>query len=242
MTASHSTDRWIKYLQRTACACGLGLAVLTVVGPGSASAADDDEDSIWSIDKKLYNGLMRGLGLPTNTNESIEYRERSPLVVPPARSLPPPQANAIERNPAWPVDPDIKRQRAAKAKKNDPEAWDRREAGAQLTPSELNPPGSRRPTGTASRTGGTGGTVDADERLSPSQLGHKGFFNGGGFFDWVPGRQKQEVGVFTGEPPRNSLIAPPTGYQTPSPSQPYGVTPRREPAKPDKVDPSVGAM
>jgi hypothetical protein len=26
---------------------------------------------------------------------------------------------------------------------------------------------------------------------------------------------------FTGEPPRTNLTAPPTGYQTPSPAQPY---------------------
>jgi hypothetical protein len=34
---------------------------------------------------------------------------------------------------------------------------------------------------------------------------------------------KEEVGTFTGEPVRESLTEPPSGYQTPSPDQPYGL-------------------
>ena len=39
----------------------------------------------------------------------IDYRERSPLVIPPTLDLPPPEAaDAAARNPAWPRDPERK--------------------------------------------------------------------------------------------------------------------------------------
>ena len=46
----------------------------------------------------------------------------------------------------------------------------------------------------------------------------------------------KEVGTFTTEPPRTSLIAPPAGYQTPSPAQPYGFVKRPEYQKPMKTE------
>ncbi len=36
------------------------------------------------------------------------------------------------------------------------------------------------------------------------------------------GNKDSDVASFTGEPPRTALTAPPVGYQTPSPDQPYG--------------------
>src|SRR5262249_52374011 len=33
---------------------------------------------------------------------------------------------------------------------------------------------------------------------------------------------KPEAAPFTGEPPREAMTAPPSGYQTPSPNYPYG--------------------
>jgi hypothetical protein len=41
-----------------------------------------------------------------------------------------------------------------------------------------------------------------------------------------------DAAKFTGEPPRVSLTAPPPGYQTPSPEQPYGVGESKQPEKP----------
>jgi hypothetical protein len=54
--------------------------------------------------------------------------------------------------------------------------------------------------------------------MSPSELGSKGIF--GSLFKKDDGGESAK---FTGEPPRASLTAPPRGYQTPSPDQPYGV-------------------
>src|SRR5262249_61419283 len=63
---------------------------------------------------------------------------------------------------------------------------------------------------------------------SPSALGSKNIFTwqGLGF-----GGNKEESTAFTGEPTRNTLTQPPTGYQTPSPNQPYGLGPNKGPGK-----------
>src|SRR6185369_14630967 len=52
-----------------------------------------------------------------------------------------------------------------------------------------------------------------------AELGSKGITSMFGSL-WAP---KEEYTPFTGEPARTSLIEPPAGYRTPSPSQPYGV-------------------
>ena len=47
-------------------------------------------------------------------NQGIEYRERSPLVVPPKLDLPPPAGTTAEvKAPNWPKDPDDARRKAA---------------------------------------------------------------------------------------------------------------------------------
>lgn len=56
--------------------------------------------------------------------------------------------------------------------------------------------------------------------LSPSQLG---FSNN--MFSSMLGGNKEEAVQFKGEPTRDSLTMPPTGYQTPSPNYKYGSGP-----------------
>jgi hypothetical protein len=72
------------------CALVLGGAVVLAVAPGSARAQDDDKDSIWNLDKRIFEGFAKGLGLQKSDSVGLDYRERSPLVVPPTRNLPPP--------------------------------------------------------------------------------------------------------------------------------------------------------
>jgi len=45
------------------------------------------------------------------------------------------------------------------------------------------------------------------------------------------GPEKPETAEFTSEPVRDTLTAPPPGYQTPSPNAPYGFDPRSDKAK-----------
>jgi hypothetical protein len=231
-------SRWTKRLKRAAGGGALGLAVLMACAAVSARAADDDDsdkNSIWNLDQRILGDFMRSLGLRNGNEPQIDYRERSPLVVPPSRNLPPPEASVSPRNPAWPVDPDVKRKRDADAKRKvqSSRGYDIDREGRVLTPSELNPPGARTTTGSVTPGTPAGSTSDG-KPLLPSELGYfGGLFSAAGFGF---GAQKDEVGTFTAEPPRTSLTAPPVGYQTPSPAQPYGVTKRIEYEKPMKTE------
>ena len=65
------------------------------------------------------------------------------------------------------------------------------------------------------------------EQSTPSERGQpkKSFFS----FDWM---KKEQYATFTGEPPRVNLTDPPPGYLTPSPDQPYGISPEKKVYKP----------
>src|SRR5262249_23923309 len=68
--------------------------------------------------------------------------------------------------------------------------------------------------------------------MKPSELGAKSFFSD--IFSSFS--NKGETGTFTGEPVRENLTAPPAGYQTPSPDQPYGLSPKGQNAKAMSVE------
>ena len=86
--------------------------VLSGSVPSPALAADDDDEE--SIETKFIKGLF---GI--NDRDSINYRERPPLVVPPNLGrLPAPESNTLVNSPAWPKDPEIvERKKRAAAKK-----------------------------------------------------------------------------------------------------------------------------
>ena len=197
----------------TAAALGIGL----VMAAGPVRAADDDEDDK-TFEEKIIDNIMRGLGGTNMENRGIDYRERSPLVVPPRLHLPAPgQAAADPKAPNWPKDPDEQRRKAAiEARKKSNK--DPREASRLLTPSELSQGKTIAP-----KRGDNDpvqpGTNTNNPVLSPSQLGYTG---GLGLF----GGNKAETAPFKGEPARESLTQPPTGYQTPSPAFAYGTGPR----------------
>src|ERR1700709_1521451 len=95
---------------RFARAAMLGLAVVVGCAGTFAHAADDDDDEL--LDTKIFKGIMKGLGLRKD-EASIDYRERSPLVLPPGNQLnvlPSPEDVANSKKAAnWPDDPDLKR-------------------------------------------------------------------------------------------------------------------------------------
>ncbi len=213
--------------RRAAWAGTLALLALMACGAGSASAqnqvpaADDPnstENSILNTDKKIFNSIMGALGLAPSEGEIITYRERSPLVVPPRRDLPPPERSAAAKNPEWPLDPEIKLRREEEAAfKN----------AGQTDPSKPLAGTSAMGPRVAAKPG------DNDDPAATTKK-PESFFN---IFNksklW--GSPLEEVGTFAGEPPRNSLTEPPPGYLTPSPTEPYGVTKREfERPKPEK--------
>jgi hypothetical protein len=207
-----------KNLKSAAKALVLAAAISAFAAP--VLAAEDDSVP---LDTKIMRNIMEGLGLKRDGAPGINYQQRAPLVIPPGKTLPPPeQTTPAAMNPSWPVDPDIERaRREAKAERDaDPNPDDviLRE-GRPMRPDELTPGAkSQRARRAPSQNASYETMPDGySKQLPPDQLGSKG-----NIFSNMFGKDKEEVAKFTGEPPRASLTAPPRGYQTPSPDQPYG--------------------
>ncbi|MFL5028607.1 MAG: hypothetical protein ACJ8E1_01945 [Xanthobacteraceae bacterium] len=190
-------------------ACGLVASVLVLGGSASRAVAEDDDTS---FDQKIIQNVLGKLGVRGGAD--IEYRERSPLVLPPKIDLPPPQTNATTGTKNWPVDPDAKRRREEANRRRDEV-----EESRPLRPSELN-------VGERTRNRGPAPTQEEMELRPNRNLG-----TSSGILGSVFGNKDERV-QFTEEPPRTSLIEPPAGYQTPSPNQPYT-------AKPEKWVPQI---
>src|SRR4051794_31119370 len=208
---------------RFALAATLGMAVVMGCAGTFAHAADDDDDEL--LDTKILKGILKGLGLRKD-EAGIEYRERSPLVLPPNNQLtvlPSPEDVANSKKAAnWPDDPDIKRvklrrEQERKRKPQNPGVDDK-----PLSPSQMME-GKATAERSAIPKGGEAPGKSMEGSTQPStnaELGSKGFMSMFNTGLWAP---KEEYTPFTGEPQRSSLIEPPPGYRTPSPTQPYGV-------------------
>jgi hypothetical protein len=202
---------------------GAALIALVVCAGGAARAGDDDVSSSPSI----YDRLLQVIGVEGGAN--IQYSERSPLVVPPTRDLPPPQANATPPLPDWPHDPDIARRTQAKAKERPKPHPDYViDSSRPLRPDELRASGAPGGGGTASAS------AEGDVPRQKKSIFDFSFFH------------KEEYATFTGEPARTSLTDPPPGYLTPSPDQPYGIGPEQKkykiPTVADRTTPTSGSV
>jgi len=191
----------------------LGAALLATTLP--ARAADDGV----SLENKVFRGILEGLGLRKD-GEAINYQERAPLVIPPSRALPPPERSdaVVANNPAWPKDPDItRRKKQAEMERNRNISEERELEQNPLTPDQMTPGGN--PRTAARRSVGESNSATPGDRLSARELNQKT-----NIWSTMFGSKEDEVAKFTREPPRASLTAPPPGYQTPSPDQPYGLS------------------
>jgi hypothetical protein len=202
-------QRWIAF-------SGAALGLLLIASSAVPAHAGDDDD--W-IDSKL-GGILEGIGLRRDGDKTIDYRERSPLVIPSnTTQLPPPEKTdgLAAANPNWPKDPDVMRaQQQAKFEKNRNIVEETAREQNPLSPSQLTPGGKSRRVNTSNVPGSSASGYGFSDPMSPSELGyHGGFF---GLF----GSKGDQAARFTGEPARTSLVEPPSGYQTPSPVEPYG--------------------
>jgi hypothetical protein len=205
--AMSATPR-IKRLRFALWAAALALTSMAAGGNGAwaqaAQEEDDLENHVLNADKRLFNSILGIVGLGSSAPE-ITYRERSPLVVPQGRDLPPP--GKLVKSPDWPVDPEVKAARAeAKASKyQKPPRFGHEGDPIAGTPEQY-------------KTGNTGQWGEPIK--GPKEPDFLSMLMSGKLYgSW------DEVGKFEGEPPRNSLVDPPPGYLTPSPAAPYGVTP-----------------
>jgi len=216
----------------------IGLAVVSmslglVVTTGMARAEDNDNRTFSEKVSEGFYGMIRGTNMD---NRGIDYRERSPLVVPPSLDLPPPVSRAKEGQVAnWPKDPDERQRRAviaAKKKEAPPPARIRTvgtDPSQAVQPINIAPPvetpqdpSTIRPDYANDRNGTartdpvydkagdlfTGGASELAEKIGL----------GGDLF----GSSKKSVPVEPGtEPARTALTQPPVGYQTPAAGYAY---------------------
>jgi hypothetical protein len=192
------------------------LGITLVFALGVAAFAEDDEDED-TFEQKVIKNIMKGMGADVD-KDRIDFRERSPLVIPPTRDLPPPQDATKISNPAWPKDPD----KQAPVKKAKPFV-----NGSVATRNMESPERAAPVSPEALRNGAIPGSAqkvtapdpdankDPGRNFSPMELGFSSFGNLFGY--------KAQQEPFTGEPARTNLIQPPSGYQTPSANYPYGV-------------------
>jgi len=210
-----STRALLRAMRLSAVVLGIGL----IMASGAARAQDNDEEDDKTFEEKIIEGIMGGLGATNMENKGIDYRERSPLVVPPKLDLPPP-ASATEVNaPNWTKDPDEARRRAAIEARKKEKKKDIVEDSRPLSPAELNKGRIAARPRTDNDPVQPG--VSNNPVLSPAQLGFTG-----GLSQVFGGSNKPETAPFKGEPTRDSLTQPPPGYQTPSPNFAYGTGPK----------------
>jgi hypothetical protein len=239
MNISRSRKPGFGRFRRHAIATSFAAMLVMAGGVGHALAQEDDDEL---PDTKFFRGMLSGLGLQKDgiQRNGIDYSERPPLVVPPTRDLPPPQnGDAARGNAAWPKDQDEQRRREASAKrKKDAKPFNWEDLGAQLNPQELKK-GAATPKDQALKRSPTE-VEEANRQYKPSELGYVGgvfgsmkdFFGGGGSDVVVP---------FEAEPPRASLTDPPSGYRSPSPAQPYGLSKDNSKSQPMTPEDRVGA-
>jgi hypothetical protein len=193
-------------------ACVLSVALCLTLS--SAFAADDTDAPKPPPDRTLRNLISNALGgkigVDSETDgddkkssKEIDYRERSPLVVPRSLDLPPPESGGTADPANWPRDPGARKAAA------DPKKTKRAAVTQQPGTSELPDNGS------------------SAIRFTPSQLG----FNSGSNWLDMFNSNPTEVGQFKGEPNRESLTQPPAGYQVPSPDYAYGIGPAKPDGK-----------
>jgi hypothetical protein len=221
---------------RAALCAAFGI-VLVIAGGTAAFAADNDDDDELP-DAKFVRGLLRGLGLRNGQEAGIEYKERPPLVVPPSSNLPPPVAagSLTVHNPAWPADPDEKKRAAERKAKAERKPFDPYKAGDALKPNELAAGKTDKPAVK------TGEGPDHSPEMTPSQLGYTGGLWSSvlGLGKTFTGEKQVETAKFAREPSRSSLVDPPPGYRTPSPTQPYGINSKAEMPKAGPQDRQTG--
>lgn len=221
---------WRGPLTRAVCRTALA-AIIVCAATAVARAGDDDTQSSGG---SLYDKFLQVIGISGGPN--INYSERSPLVVPPTKDLPPPSANAVPSVPDWPKDPDIARRARAKVKeKPHPHPDYVIESSRPLRPGELNVPGGNTNARRDGASSGGGLNADYPERdYTPPKKSVFDLFN----------TSKQQYATFTGEPARTSLTDPPAGYMTPSADQPYGIGAEQKkykiPTVADRVTPTAG--
>ncbi len=165
-----------------------------------------------SADDNVFSSVLGVFGMQNDhkAEEAIDYQPRPPIVVPPKRDLPQPQA-ASGHGPDWPADPDVVMRRRA-------EADSRRPAPRTSEPQPVSTEPIR-----VKMKDCPSGTCEDDSFWDKM----KATFTG-----------SNQEGVLNGtEPKREYLFEPPPGYRQPLIPSPIPPVPHREARS---GDPAVG--
>jgi hypothetical protein len=202
--------RFSSLWRRCALLVGAAVLVLPLLAAGPAAAEDEDDDL--TFEQRIIRNLLGG-GRP-----GIDYRERSPLVIPPSQALPSPDASAVAAgNPAWPRDPDqTRRQGNSRRSSSSPVIDEFRAAAEPLSPGEMRR-GARAGAGRVDGPVMSPSESQMGRVLTPAELGETRSLFGSVMRAVTP----EKPATFTGEPTRRRLTQPPTGYQTPASGQAY---------------------
>ena len=211
-----------------------GCALATIVFGAAPVRAQED-----TPEQKVLDGIMGVFGITRgNSGPGIDYRERSPLVIPPsanaslggAGTLPSPATDKVA-NPNWPVDPEVKQARAlAKSRKENDGRTSSQIFDDNTRPISRDELEKGRTNRTQNNT--TGRREDPDSPSASRGWIWQDLGYAGGVFNSMFKSDDEQPKRFVGEPPRTSLTEPPSGYQIPAPTQPYalGRTPYRDKA------------
>jgi hypothetical protein len=195
---------WTKPIKQIVLGCALGSIALAGLSAGVARAQDSGGDG------GIFGSVLKSLGIGGENN--IEYRERPPLVVPPTRDLPPPQAPGSARNPNWPVDP-----KSADVQKKGNQVRDLDRLPVPQRPAAPSVAVSNPPSASGS---------DSVAVTPPSEPGL--------FGKLFSSSEMPAGGAVIPVPTRKSLTEPPLDYEAPSTGQPYGGA---TPSAPQKATP-----
>ncbi len=190
-------------LSQKTCAAAAGAALLFGAWhPTPVRAAEDTN---------VFNSFLGFFGMQADKEkESIDYRARAPLVVPPKTDLPPPQASAAHRTPDWPIDPDVEARRKAQADSHRPAPQITPNTRVEMSKTELlegrsDQPPAEDPKGNGCGAfGGASGCGGSAWQYVTEKLG-------------IAKETADDKVVYTGkEPDRKYLTEPPPGYRAPT--------------------------
>ena len=153
------------------------MAVAIGCAASGARAADDEDEAL--PDQKLFQGIL-GIFGARKEEKIIDYRERSPLVLPSSKNLPAPEPSIepAKKIANWPDDPDLKKAKKKKQLERDRKPYVEGVDDRPLLPSQVNGGVPASPS-----SGNQGSSPSIDETSRPSsltELGSKSIFRPGG--------------------------------------------------------------
>ena len=138
-------------------------------------------------------------------SDSIQYRERSPLVVPPKMEMPTPQPRPSQKAEAWPQDQEVVRARKKQVESNARvmSKYVESNGGEKLTPEEMR---AMRTPGASAAAPKQSCNMDPFDKSSCSVAEYWGALS-------AKTEKKEELTLQAGvEPQREYLTQPPKGY------------------------------